>query len=273
MMNTQNSLASVKTNPIRALILDDEIDACRNLEILLTRYWSDSIHIVGVVQSTEEAELNIQRMKPEVLFIDIEMPEENAFHFLERIDRTSFEIIFVTAYDEYALRALKLNAIDYILKPISLEELDASIKKLTERILMRQKSEGIVPIQNLSHLAEQINKKQVFDSLVLRTKSEIIALNFNEIVYLEAIGGYTNFYYVKDKKLELILISYPLVDYEELLPSFSFFRIHKSFIINTFFVKKVSRGEQYQVEMNFDIVLPISRRRHQSFIEFLKQKS
>lgn len=272
-MPSQNTHTPTILNPIRALILDDEIDACRNLEILLSRYWSSSIEIVGITQSTAEAEKIIHKMKPEVLFIDIEMPEENAFHFLERIDRTPFEIIFVTAYDEYALRALKLNAIDYILKPISLEELDDAIKKLKDKILMRQLSQGMVSINNISNLADQINKKKEIESLVLRTKTELIVLNFKEILYIEAIGSYTNFHFVKDNKLVQTLMSRPLIEYEELLPSFMFFRIHKTFLINKNHVKKIIKAEQHQLEMNFNIVLPISRRRQQSFVDFMKYKS
>lgn len=259
-------------NPIRALILDDEIDACRNLEILLSRYWSNSIEIVGIAQSTEDAEVIIHKMKPEVLFIDIEMPGENAFHFLQRIDRTPFEIIFVTAYDEYALRALKLNAIDYILKPISLEELEEAIKKLREKVLMRQMKRGMIPVNNFSNLAEQINNRVQIESLVLRTKTELVVLDFKEIIYVEAVSSYTNFHFMKDEKLNQILMSHPLTEYEELLPSSMFFRIHKTFLINSIYVKKIIKEEQHQLEMRYDIILPISRRRQQSFIEFLKQK-
>lgn len=271
-MPSHNKKTSEIINPIRALILDDEIEACRNLEILLSRYWSNSIEIVGIAQSTEEAEKIIHKMKPEVLFIDIEMPGENAFHFLERIDRTSFEIIFVTAYDEYALRALKLNAIDYILKPISLDEVEEAIKKLKEKMLMRQLTLGMMPLNNISNLAEQYNNRKQIESLVLRTKTELLMLDFKEIIYIEAIGSYTNFHFVKDENLGQILMSHPLTEYEELLPSSMFFRIHKTFLINSIYVNKIIKEEQYQLKMSYDIVLPISRRRQQSFFEFLKQK-
>lgn len=272
-MTAQSKPTSEILNPIRALILDDEIEACRNLEILLSRYWSNSIEIVGIAQSTEDAEKIIHKMKPEVLFIDIEMPRENAFHFLERIDRTSFEIIFVTAYDEYALRALKLNAIDYILKPISLDEVEEAIKKLKEKVLMRQMTLGMIPVNNISNLAEQFTNKKPIENLVLRTKTELLLLDFKEIIYIEAIGSYTNFHFVKDGNLGQMVMSHPLTEYEELLPSSMFFRIHKTFLINTIYVKKIIKEEQHQLEMSFDILLPISRRRHQSFIEFLKYKS
>lgn len=261
---------TVLPSPIKALILDDEIEACRNLETLLKRYWERNIEIVGIAQSTEVAETIIKTIQPQVLFIDIEMPEENAFHFLDRIDRSHFEIIFVTAYDEYALRALKLNAIDYILKPISLDELENAIKKLEEKLLLRQMTQAFLPHYNLSNFADIINKKKPNESLVLRSKNEIVVLDFKKIYYIEAIGSYSNFYYKKGNEIAQTLMSHPLLEYEELLPSSMFFRIHKSYLINSTQVKKVIKEDQLQVELNNNILLPLSRRRYNGFLEFLK---
>lgn len=269
---THQTIKSTKySKPITALILDDEPDACKNLETLLKRYWNSKIEIVGIAQSTEKAEAIINQKKPQVIFIDIEMPEENAFHFLNRIERSSFEIIFVTAYDEYALRALKLNAIDYILKPISLEELEQAIKKLEERVLLRLMTQSVFPEQNIADLIGLINGKKPIETITLRGKTETIILEFKDIFYIEAVGSYSSFHFEKNQKNCQVLMSRPLSEYEELLPQSIFFRTHKSFIVNTKQVKRILKDEQSQLELKCNVVLPLSRRRQLAFTEFLRK--
>lgn len=269
-MLPQTNKTVTQSKPITALILDDEPDACKNLETLLRRHWNAAIEIVGIAQSTEKAEAIINQKKPQVIFIDIEMPEENAFHFLNRIERSSFEIIFVTAYDEYALRALKLNAIDYILKPISLDELEQAIKKLEERILLRMMTQSVLPEQNLTDLIGLFNGRKPIETITLRSKTETLILEFRDIIYIEAVGSYSNFHFEKNQTNCQILMSRPLSEYEELLPGNIFFRTHKSFIVNAKHVKRILKDENSQLELKTSTLLPLSRRRQQSFVEFLR---
>ncbi len=119
---------------IQILIVDDEKKACANLRNILLEFVDPGLQIVGEANSTMEAEQLIAIHKPDAIFLDIEMPNENAFHFLERIAPFDFEVIFVTAYEEYAIRAFRLNAIDYILKPISIKDLSTAVQKLKDRI-------------------------------------------------------------------------------------------------------------------------------------------
>jgi two-component system LytT family response regulator len=176
------------------MLIDDEIDACKNLSALLQLYWADKINIFGIAQSTSDAERMMGQMQPDVIFIDIEMPGENAFQFLERISPVDFEIIFVTAYDEYALRALKLNAIDYILKPISLEELEGAIKKLEEKILYKEVAKNYFLSENFATLNSQLNgKTDNIHSIVLKNLTRTHVVNFDDVLYLEAQGNYVNF--------------------------------------------------------------------------------
>src|ERR1700740_2529996 len=115
---------------LNVLIVDDEMEACANLQHILSEYVDKEINIVGIANNTREAEAAIAKAAPAAVFLDIEMPNENAFHFLERIAPFNFEVIFVTAYDEYAVKAFKLNAVDYILKPISINELNQAVQRL-----------------------------------------------------------------------------------------------------------------------------------------------
>src|SRR5690242_12534892 len=128
-----NESASVAV-PIRAILVDDEIEACENLINIFRKYVPYPVEIIGVFHNTRDLEAGLPELKPDVVFIDIEMPDENAFQFLERLQEVNFEIVFVTAYDEYAVKAFKINALDYILKPISIEELNTAVQKLQTKL-------------------------------------------------------------------------------------------------------------------------------------------
>lgn len=256
--------------PLRALLLDDEPDACRNLQTLLEQYWSDNINVIGVALNTDDALEILKKQKPEVVFIDIEMPGENAFQFLNRIAPFDFEIIFVTAYDEYALRALKLNAIDYILKPISLEELGTAIRKLEEKITIKHLANGHSS-DSYDDLGSQMLQHSEPDKIVLRSKSEVLVLNFEDIIYIEAKGSYAYFHYQSGGEVKTYMMSRPLMEYEEILPDNIFYRIHKSFLLNGSFFYTITKGDQHLVILKNNTELPLSRRRLPEFLAFLKK--
>lgn len=256
--------------PIRAFILDDEIDACKNLAILLERYWGDKISIIGIANSTAEAEQSLVLNPPDVLFIDIEMPKENAFQFLERIGQPCFEIVFVTAYDEYALKALKISAIDYILKPIHVEELGIAIEKLEHQIVLKKNYEIKNEPHVFSHLLNQINKKEKPHSIVLRNNNEYQIVAFKDIAFIEAKSSYANVIFFEEKKQRSIIMSSTIGEYEDILPQEMFYRIHKTYLMNVIHFVKIHKGLTLNVELINNTILPISRRRYNGFIDFLK---
>lgn len=255
---------------IQAIILDDEIDACKNLEILISQKWQGIVEIIAIANSTEQAEEIIKSRLPDVLFLDIEMPGENAFQFLERLGKIPFEIIFVTAYDEYALRALKLNAIDYILKPICNEELDEAILKLQQKLLITNKANIYQNNENIVQFLGQIKKKTKPDSIVLKTKSGTIIVPFSKLLYLKADGNYTQMFFEKEGKTEEHLMYNSLSHYEEIITDSLFFRTHKSYIVNTNYIQKVLKIEQCLIELKDGTTLPLSRRRYHGLLEFIK---
>jgi two-component system LytT family response regulator len=259
--------------PLSVLLVDDEIEACRNLKSILLEFIDPNINIVGVAHSTAEAEKQLQVHNPDAVFLDIEMPNENAFQFLERVSPIHFEVVFVTAYDEYAIRAFKLNAVDYILKPISISELANAVVKLKER--MRYKSligAGGNGNNDFSEVSKQITNKAKLNKITLKGNNNVELVSFKDIIYVEAFGKYSKVFFLKNNAVVDILTSYAISDYEELLPNEVFYRIHKSFLINCAHIKQIHKDDTTSLTMNYSITIPVSRRRFSSLLEFLQTK-
>lgn len=255
---------------VTVIIVDDEKEACANLEHILANYIEHGVYVAGTANSTKEAEKLIAATAPDAVFLDIEMPQENAFRFLERIAPVNFEVIFVTAYDEYAVKAFKLNAIDYILKPISIKELGQAIVKIKEKAGLKRMLSG--PAGNVPYpeIGQMITGKTKSHRITLKDNNVVEVVDFRDIYFIEAQGSYTRVVFLKEKVMKEITMSGSLTEYEELLPSDLFFRIHKSYLINCAHVKKIIRGDYAEVILAGNYTLPISRRRYTSLIEFLK---
>lgn len=256
--------------PTKVLIVDDEKKACTNLYTILKEYIDLDILIAGVANSAWEAELLIREHKPDALFLDIEMPNENAFTFLDRIAPVDFEVVFVTAYDEYALRAFKLNAIDYILKPISIPELKKAYQKLQDRLKYKQ----LVSEQRISYseLNEQVQDKAKPRKIALRDNTTTELVDFMDILFVEAQSSYSKIVFMKQKVVKEMTLSNPLSDYEAMLPEALFYRIHRSFLINCKHIKRIVNEANSQVIMKNDLAIPVSRRRYASLIDYLKTR-
>ncbi len=255
-------------NQVNVLIVDDEKEACDNMRNLLKEYAEDDINIIGIANSTREAETLINKTPPDAIFLDIEMPNENAFQFLERVSPVHFEVVFVTAFDEYAIRAFKLNAVDYILKPISITELIEAIRKLKERV--EYKKLMAAGPTSYTDLGKQVSTKTKGQKITLKDGSNIEVVDFKHIFFVEAQGSYSRVLFMKNNVTKEKIMSVSLSVYEELMPAEMFYRIHKSYLINCVHVKKIIRDEIGQVVINNEFTLPISRRRFAPLIEFLK---
>src|SRR6218665_1863103 len=226
---------------IRAIIVDDEYEACANLKNILNEYVDEKLDILGCANSTKEAEEMIGQLNPDVVFLDIEMANENAFQFLERLEQINFEIIFVTAYDEYAIRAFKLNAVDYILKPINIDELNKATNKIRGRIDYRNIiNRSTVPYQQL---AEQITSKQQQQQIILKDNNQYETVSFKDVRYVKAMGSYSMIFFKKDNAYKSILMSRAIAEYEELLPTDFFFRTHRSYLVNCRFIHTISKED------------------------------
>jgi two-component system, LytTR family, response regulator len=253
--------------PLKILIVDDEKKACTNLKNILHEFVDESINIAGIANSTQEAEVLIGKQEPDAIFLDIEMPNENAFHFLERIAPFNFEVVFVTAYEEYAIRAFRLSAIDYLLKPISINDLRKAVQKLKEKVGYKR----ILGQNNTSYseLERQVRNKTRIHKITLKDINRTEVVDFKDIYFIEAQGSYSRIVFSKGNTVSEMILSNPLSDYEEILPDNQFYRIHRSYLINCTSIKQISDGGT-QVVMKDNLHIPVSRRRYAALIEFLE---
>ncbi len=256
------------TSPTKVLIVDDEKKACTNLKHLLLEYADEDLDIAGVAYSTKEAESLISTTEPDAIFLDIEMPKENAFHFLERIAPFDFEVIFVTSYNEYAVKAFKLNAIDYILKPISINELKNAVNKLAEKLKYKRVIANTVSYTDIS---DELSNKKKLSRIVLKNINSTEIVDFDQIQYIEAQGSYSRIVFLKNNHVSDVIMSNPLSEYEELLPVDLFCRIHRSYLVNSLYISHIQKSNSYNVQLKDKTLLPVSRRRFNTLVEYLKK--
>jgi two-component system LytT family response regulator len=248
---------------IRTVLIDDESRLLSSLQTML-RTNCPMLDIVAVCRSADEGLIQIKATNPDLVFLDIAMPGKDGFTLLEEIGEIHFRIIFVTAHDEYSLRAFKFSAVDYLLKPVNEDELIAAVKKAEQTILHEQtlqKSIGAL-VHNLKPQTQTQEQR-----LCLVTLTGFYVVSLADIVYCEAEGPYTNFYLLQDKK---ICVSRPLSDYELLLSDVDFLRVHKSFLINLHHTREYRRGEGGVVILSNGAGIDVSRRKKDVFLEKIK---
>ncbi len=248
---------------IRAYIIDDEILAIENLKTIITQNYPD-IEIVGVSQNIDSAARVINSLKIDLLFLDIELKDGNGFEIFEKIESIGFRTVFVTAFSEYAIKAFKFFALDYILKPIDMNELTLAIEKC--RISLADKI-------NFESYYDEVKRKiaeaglNYTNKIILKHQSGFDVLKYSEIIYIEADSSYCTFYCVNQKK---IIYSKNSAEVEKMLPANIFIRIHKSYIINKNFVKNNTISNK-EIVLSDNKVLPIARRRMEIVFSFLKK--
>lgn len=245
---------------IKAIIIDDEKLVGDSIELIINEYFKD-VQIIGKCTSFEEGIRLITQQKPDLLFLDIEMPFGTGFDLLERFTLIDFEVIFITAYSQYALKAIKYSALDYILKPIDINELRSAIKKVSEK--KNQSLEN----KKFNILFENLKNKMP-TKLAIPCSDGIDYININDIVMISADGRYSTVHVV-DKKPYFVTRN--LGEFEELLAESQFFRIHNSYLINLDFVIKYSRKDGGIVEMLDSSKLPISRTKKNDFLDKMKE--
>ena len=248
--------------------MDDELKACSILKNLLIKYVDPDINIAGIANNTKDAEELVHKLRPDAVFLDVEMPGENAFNFLKRISPISFEVVFVTAYDDYAIKALRLNAVDYILKPISINELRNAIERLKDRLKLKKNGRELK--SSYSELSCDIDTKAKQHKIILKDKNNTEVVYFKDIFYIEAQGSYSRVFFRKFGSVKEITMSWLVTDYEELLPADQFFRIHRSYLINCSHINRILNEEVNYVLLNNEFKLPVSRRSYTPLIDFLK---
>lgn len=244
---------------IKAILIDDETKSRQTTRELLRKYCTE-VEVIGEAASAEEAWDVVHASKPDLIFLDIEMPYEDGFDFLNRFDRIPFEIIFITAYNQHAIRAIRICALDYLLKPLSIQELKQAVERAIGRIADKASEKQYdLLLQNLNPSQQHEHGK-----LAIPTSFGFEFLEMKDIIAMEADGGYTTFRLVGDKK---IVSTRNLKEYEEVLPETVFFRAHHSFIINLHHIRNYHKGEGGYVVMSDASTVVISKRNKKEFME------
>ncbi|MGC4034362.1 MAG: LytTR family DNA-binding domain-containing protein [Chitinophagaceae bacterium] len=248
---------------VKAFIVDDEYQS-RNLLSKLLMEHVPEITITGQASNVQEGIAGIKEFNPALVFLDIEMNGETGFDFLRKIDKRDFQVIFITAHNDYALKAFRFNAIDYLLKPIVVEELKEAVDKAINQI-SGKKITSDAQIENLVQTIR--DPKKIIDKIAVPTSDGFVLVSLNEIVYCRANGNYTEFHLTGKRQL---LSSYTLKQYHELLEEQNFFRAHRSYLINLSFVKMYRRGEGGTIVMNDDSEIELSRQNKDAFLQLFR---
>lgn len=247
---------------IKALIVDDEKLSRNTLRKLLELYCPD-VEVVGECANASEAKLQVDKLKPELLFLDVAMPGKNGIDFLKELDEISFEVIFVTAHDKYILQAIRLAAVDYLQKPLEEQQLVTAVASASRRIKQKTSSDQAKALLHNIHAKTNPPDMQ----LCIPDIKGFRVVQLGDIVFCEAENTYTCIYFRDGSK---IVASRPLMDYETLLQDSLFFRIHKSTLINMKHIKEYQKGEGGFVVMSNGKTLEVSRRKKEAFIHKMK---
>lgn len=247
----------------KAVLIDDEQHCIDRVRCLLKTY-SDDVSIVGTYTNVEEAVKGIAMRRPDLVFLDVQLGEnDTGFDVLEKIGSISFDVVFITAYDQYAVQAFRFAALDYLLKPIDIDEFTSTMDRFFRQVGQQQLPQKLATLlANLSHKGQP--KK-----IGLPTAEGYEFLDVSEIVHCQSDINYTNIYTTSGRKYT---VSKTLKYVEELLSGHHFFRIHHSHLINLGYVTKYSRGKGGYVTLAGNIVLEVSLRRKDEFLERLRMK-
>lgn len=247
---------------LEAIIVDDETHSRETLKNLLEEFCSD-IEVLASIGTVRDAVKEITRLKPDLVFLDIELQSGTGFDILTQLEKIDFEVIFTTAFDQYAIKAIKFSSLDYLLKPIDLEELQNAVEKA--RKIKNKASYN----EQLASLLKNIQQPKS-SRICLATFEGMEFINIDDISHCEASGSYTNFKLTNGNKL---LVSKHLKEYENLLAEHHFLRVHNSFLINLKEVKKYFKSDGGYIVMNTNDTVSISRGKKELFMDAMQMIS
>jgi two-component system, LytTR family, response regulator len=244
---------------LNTILIDDELSSLQNLQQKLVEFCPD-INIITTTQRPEEAILLIQQHKPDVIFLDIEMPRMNGFRMLDEMAEFDFEIIFTTAYNHYAVEAIRMSAFDYLMKPIAIKDLQNAVERLAKQQQLQTKDKLGVLKNSLQ------NTKSQEEKIVIPTSEGMEFIAINTILHIESSSNYSKIYFVDGKA---ILVTKLLKDFEEILLPYRFYRIHNSHLINLKYIEKYIKGDGGQVRLSNGTIIDIARRKKEEFLKLI----
>lgn len=247
---------------IKAVLVDDEKNALEMMEWLLSTY-CPQVEIAAMCSSAEQGIEAIYAHQPDVVFLDIEMPKLNGFDMLEKFDKLFFDVVFCTAYDQFAIKAFKYSALNYLLKPVDPEDLKTTVQRIEAKKTIPTKEQFDLLLQNMQQPVKTTPLR-----IALTTSDGLIFVPTADIIYCEAESNYTNVVLSGGKK---VLVSKVLKEIDEALSGPDFYRVHSSFLININRIKKFVRGDGGYIIMDNDATVSISRSRKQEFMELFSK--
>jgi two-component system LytT family response regulator len=247
---------------MKAILVDDEPDGIRTLQKML-EFHCPNVDVAATCSNATVAKQQLEKTKPDVVFLDIQMPGKSGLDLLTELPVKDFEVIFVTAHNEYMLQALQYSAADYLLKPVDEDRLIEAVERVEKRLKAGKKEWTDTLMHNLSKTGNPSEMR-----LCLPTLKGFIVVKLDDIIYCEAERSYTIFH-LEGKKT--VTVSKSLIEYDNLLQDTQFIRIHKSFLINLNHVKEYQRGEGGMVIMTDNAEIEVSRRKKEFFLSKMKE--
>lgn len=241
---------------LTAVIIDDETKGRMALKQKLQDY-CPMVEVIGEAADGTEGIQLIEKHRPQIIFLDIEMPRMDGFEMLRQVNHKDFHIIFTTAYDQYAIKAIKYAAFDYLLKPVDIEELKIAVERINQQSAQ-------LTVKKLDTLEHNLQTIQTLNKLAIPTLEGYLFFDISHIIHLEAQSNYTVIYFTDYPKL---IASRTLKDFEELLPAETFFRPHHSHIINLNYIKRYLKGDGGQIEMQNGNFVTVARRKKDEFLK------
>jgi two-component system, LytTR family, response regulator len=244
---------------LKAILVDDELSSLQNLQLKIQEY-CPSTKVVAQTQNPEEAIRLIHQYKPDVIFLDIEMPRMSGFKMLEQIPEIDFEVIFITAYNHYAINAIRISAFDYLVKPVAIEDLQQTVERLENFTIKKTRERAEILKKNLA------NPKSQEDHIAIPTNDGLEFIQIKQIIRIESSSNYSKLMLHNGQNL---LVTRQLKDFEEILQDYRFYRIHHSHLVNLNFIAKYVRGDGGQITMRNGDIIDVSRRKKEVFLKLI----
>jgi two-component system LytT family response regulator len=241
---------------MNTIIIDDESSGRKTIRSFITKY-ANNLNIVAEADSVKSGLIAINNHQPDVLFLDVRMNDGTGFNLLEQLSNITFQVIFVTAYEEHAIKAFKHSAVDYLLKPLDPDDFIASVSKLKKDTKLEEIEKKVEALIQNNHRIEKI---------ALPTLSGLNMIKIKDIVHCESDNNYTNFHLINGSKL---LVSRTLKEYDEILSPEGFYRTHKSHLVNIKFITEYIKGEGGMVKLENGDHIEVSRRRKEGLMHIL----
>lgn len=244
----------------KAVVVEDELKARELLVKYVSKYCDTEV--VGEAGNVDDAETMINDLKPDLIFLDISLPIHNGFELIERLQPINFEVIFITAYDQYAIQAIKMSAVDYLLKPVSISELKIAVQRAKEKIATKNRN------KNLNVLLENLNQNHQSKKIAIPDGTSYIYEEVANIIRLQADGRYTKIYTSAGKHY---MVTKNLGEFDKLLAPYSFLRVHHSHLVNPKHIDSFEKTDGGHLIMDDKSYVEVSRKNKEELIKFLKQ--